>query len=514
MSTSSVTPPAWFVRVDAWFDRLYTWRYNPLYQSGVLAVFLLLIVIGTGTYLVFFYTVGTPYLSMQAIDQQLWTGRWIRTVHRYAADATVVAVAYHALRMLVQRRCWGPRLLAWVSGVILLGTLGLSGLTGFLLVGDLHAQVLGAALARIMDVLPLVAEPLTRAFTGPDPLPRSFYFLTLFVHVSMPLAFVALLWLHTSHAARPTWLPPRALMWGTGATLLALALWRAVPLAPAADPHALVARFPFDAFYTPWLPLTAYGAALPTALLWLVVSALLLAVPLLQRPADGARPAPSFVHEKSCTGCTSCYQDCPYDAIDMVPRSTGHGSPLVARVDPARCVSCGICAAACDPMGVGPAGRTGRDQLKQIEQRLAPPRPAPRVAVWFCEQSIAWPPAYRARPDLLLLPVRCAGSVHTVVLEYALKHGVGGVCVFTCPPRNCVNREGPAWLQARVYDGHDSALHPRVDRTRVRIVHTAAGDSAAACAALDAFVAALQQHQTIALRDLPDKQCPTTESGA
>ena len=36
---------------------------------------------------------------------------------------------------------------------------------------------------------------------------------------------------------------------------------------------------------------------------------------------------------------------------------------LIARVDPARCVSCGICAGSCAPMGIGPPGRSGRDQL-------------------------------------------------------------------------------------------------------------------------------------------------------
>ena len=46
-------------------------------------------------------------------------------------------------------------------------------------------------------------------------------------------------------------------------------------------------------------------------------------------------------------------------------RLIGEHADLVARVDPQLCVSCGICAGSCAPMGVGPRGRIwiARDQL-------------------------------------------------------------------------------------------------------------------------------------------------------
>ena len=43
------------------FDRIYHSKYNPLYKSGVLACFFLLILLVTGIYLLFFYSVGAPY---------------------------------------------------------------------------------------------------------------------------------------------------------------------------------------------------------------------------------------------------------------------------------------------------------------------------------------------------------------------------------------------------------------------------------------------------------------------
>ena len=52
-------------------------------------------------------------------------------LHRYASDAAVIAVALHVLRLIVQGKTWGPRALAWVTGVLLAGMMLLSAGTGF-----------------------------------------------------------------------------------------------------------------------------------------------------------------------------------------------------------------------------------------------------------------------------------------------------------------------------------------------------------------------------------------------
>ena len=100
------------------------------------------------------------------------------------------------------------------------------------------------------------------------------------------------------------------------------------------------------------------------------VAAVLVAIPFLTRPRAHRRPAPSVVSSRLCTSCEQCYVDCPYDAIRMVERSDGRDG-LVARVNPGSCVSCGICAGSCAPMGVGPPGRTGRDQLARVREFVA-----------------------------------------------------------------------------------------------------------------------------------------------
>lgn len=98
--------------MDAAATRLYGWRYNPLYQSGAVAFALLILLIVTGLYLLIFYRVSAPWASVQHIVADPFIGRWMRSLHRFATDAMLVAVALHALRMFAQERSWGPRALA------------------------------------------------------------------------------------------------------------------------------------------------------------------------------------------------------------------------------------------------------------------------------------------------------------------------------------------------------------------------------------------------------------------
>jgi coenzyme F420-reducing hydrogenase delta subunit/Pyruvate/2-oxoacid:ferredoxin oxidoreductase delta subunit len=470
--------------LDGWVNRLYGSRWNPLYQSGAMTVALLVVVLVTGLYLLLYYRLGSPWESVARLTDQAWSGRWIRGLHRYASDGLVVTASVHAFRMYAQRRTWGPRTLAWVSGVALVGVILVCGWTGYVMVWDVQAQVLAVEGARFLDVLPIFSEPISRAFVGEYPLPSAFFFLNLFAHVALPVGLALLVWVHVSRVARPVLLPPRPLLWAVVGGFTALSLLWPVGMAPKADVLTVPGSVPLDVFYGFWLPVTRLVPAWAVWAAGVPLVAVLLLVPIWTRPRAAGRPARSRVDERSCTGCEQCALDCPYDAISMLARADGRQGS-VARVNTDACVSCGICAGSCAPMGVGPGGRTGRDQLS-VARGLGGAEGG--VVVVACSRSAG---GRFSGPDIRTLSVECAGNLHTSVVETLLRGGAAGVLVVACPGRDCWNREGGRWLHARVHEGREAELQARVDRSRVRLCYLSAREADRLRAEIADFAAAL-----------------------
>jgi ferredoxin len=473
---------------DAACNWLYGWRFNPLYQSGTIVFALLLVLLVTGLWLILFYKVSAPYASVAQLTADRWTGNWVRGVHRYASDAAVIATLVHAVRVFAQGRSWGPRTLAWMSGVVMLLLVFACGSTGYVMVWDTFGQLLAREGSRLLDALPVLSEPTSRVFAGDRPIPGVFFFLNLFAHIGLPLGLLLVFWLHVARLARPTLLPPKPLLWSSIAMLVALAFVRPMAIAPEANAFLLPTSVPADWLYAFWVPLThslSAGRALAGSAL---VSFALLLAPVITRRRGAAAPPPSRVDENICTGCRQCSIDCPYEAITMLPRTDGHADE-VARVRAELCVSCGICAGSCAPMGVGPAGRTGRDQLQSVRAFMKRPthRPGEIVAI-CCEHGAERFGRALEADGAVMYAVDCAGNLHTSVIELLVRGGAGGVLVLGCPPRDCWNREGPRWLAERIYHDREAELQSRVDRRRVRVAHAGAGEPGVARAALRKFM--------------------------
>jgi coenzyme F420-reducing hydrogenase delta subunit/NAD-dependent dihydropyrimidine dehydrogenase PreA subunit len=490
-------------------NRLYSWRYNPLYHSGTLVIVSFLVTLATGLYLLLFYRIGAPYESILRIEGQVWAGRWMRALHRYASDLAVAAAALHALRMFLQGRTHGARTLAWISGLVLLFVILVCGWTGYVMLWDLQAQVLAVEGARLLDALPIFAEPIARTFVGDRPMPSAFFFLNLFLHVALPVGLAFLLWLHVSRLARPVLLPPRPLLWAVVGLLTAASLVAPAPLGPEANLRAIPGTVELDLFYGFWLPVSQMLAPGQAWLVLAAFAALLVGVPWWTRPPAQLRGAPSWVDPHLCTGCEQCSLDCPYDAIAMVPLAD-EGGRLVGLVDPALCVSCGICTGSCAPMSVGPAGATGRDELSAARAFIAGHPLGPEDVVVVACRNGAGRVAKRPLLDgAIVYPVSCAGHLHTSVVELLMRSGCGGVLLAHCPPRDCRNREGPRWLAARIDEGREAELRESLDRRRLARVAAGEGEPErvrAELAALRAQLADLQAARGETEVDL-ERQC-------
>jgi len=74
-------------------------------------------------------------------------------------------------------------------------------------------------------------------------------------------------------------------------------------------------------------------------------------------------------------------------------------------------------------------------------------------------------PGYRA------MTVPCAGWVHPLLIERALRHGAEGVLLASCGPAECLYREGGKWERQRLEGAREPVLRTeKVDALRVRLV--------------------------------------------
>jgi quinol-cytochrome oxidoreductase complex cytochrome b subunit len=135
--------------------RTHRWslRWATTWGLGVTAATAFFITLITGVLLMFYYKPypSVAYDSIKDIHFVVPTGRFIRNIHRWAANVMVIAVLLHMTRVFYTAAYRKPREFNWLMGMALLViTLGLS-FTGYLLPWDqlaFWAITIGANIAQ------------------------------------------------------------------------------------------------------------------------------------------------------------------------------------------------------------------------------------------------------------------------------------------------------------------------------------------------------------------------------
>ncbi len=475
MSTQRISPPRRFLAatlspLTRLFDKLYRSEFNPLYRSGTLAIGMLLLLLITGLYLIFFYRIGSPYASIERIQAQWWLGRWMRAMHRYATDIALIATFFHVLQVTIQGRSWGPRVLAWISGVALTGALLASTWTGYVMVWDQHGQWVAESGARLATVFPFLRDTLLRTFGGAVPLTGSFFFMNLFMHVAVPLVMTIMIWIHTAHLAKPGWFPHVATFTALIAALSLVSILMPAPMVGPADPRVLTGSMPTDLFAGFWLPFVEHPGPAVVFAIFLLLTLALITMPWWWQGNRASGTA--VVAYDQCTGCSQCSRDCPFEAITMQSRTDGNRR-LIAVVNPDKCTECGLCIASCLDVAIGLPDENSAIQLDWLNRAVPEGSvKSTRPALVYCEtnQGIARTlTRLRARfPDLITLGVRCAGKLHSDTMYHLLERAPSAL-LLTCPGENCSNRWGYDLAAARMVNRRRPALAPEF-QSRVRVL--------------------------------------------
>ncbi len=285
---------ACFMRIEAWFNAAFGERLNPFYHLGEIAFFLFWVVAASGLYLFIFFDTGVngAYESVRRItEEQFRIGTLVRGLHRYASDGMVVTMLLHMLRHFSFDRYRGFRWFSWVSGVLLLWLIYVSGINGYMLPWDELAQFVVVATAEFLDWLPLFGGVLVRNFIYQDSVNDRLFSLLTFIHIGVPLTLLLFLWVHIQRVPRASTNPPRAVALPLLATLIVVSLALPVQSHAPADLSLVPASLRLDWYLLATLPLM-YAWSRDTVWLLLVgTTALLLVLPWLppRRAGQGAR---------------------------------------------------------------------------------------------------------------------------------------------------------------------------------------------------------------------------------
>lgn len=461
-------------------SRTFAGEQNPLNHLGALTIYLCWIVLVSGIWLlIFFHTsVNGAFESVEYLTRQQWyLGGIMRSLHRYASDAAILTILVHIVKEFVMDRYRRNRWFNWVTGVPLVWIMFPLGITGYWLVWDELALYVAISSAELMDRIPVFTNAMAGNFLSADLLSDRFFTLMAFMHlIGLPVFLVFGIWLHVFRLSRPNINPPRRMM---GASLMCLLLLSAILPAVSHD-KADLALTPqvlnLDWYYLHVYPLIQIWSPGWVWLLLVGISTLLVVAPWL--PPDRKRPA-AVVNLENCNGCARCADDCPFAAVQMMPRSDGLSYTHEAVVSDELCISCGICVGACPTAtpfrtrselvpGIDLPGQPAAELRETILQLAATLEGPQRVIAFGCSGNRS---VKELRGDgAAIVEVTCMGQLPPPFVDFALSRNLAdGVLLLGCKNSDCNYRLGAQWTEQRIARQRDPQLRRRVDSSRIAL---------------------------------------------
>lgn len=229
-------------------------------------------------------------------------------------------------------------------------------------------------------------------------------------------------------------------------------------------------------------------------------AAALKAIQVVEKAAEGAAVHPrvgelgfpQFFMQK-CTSCGRCSQECPFGALEV----DAQRHPVI---NPNRCRRCGICMGSC-PVQVISFPDYSVEMMSAMQKAVSLPEDDPeklRILVLACENDaypaldmvginrLRYPAVYR------VVPVRCLGSVNSIVVADAVQRGFDGVALLGCrsgEDYQCHFIQGSELLGRRMDNVRETLNRLALEEDRVKVFETSIADSRRLPGVLEAFAA-------------------------
>lgn len=459
-------------------NRLLRWGFpgsdNPMQHLGSMSIFFCWIILISGIWLlIFFHTsVNGAFESVEYLTREQWyLGGIMRSLHRYASDAVILTTLIHIVREFSRDTYRLKHWFSWVAGLPLVWMIFLLGISGYWLVWDELAQYVAITSSELLDAIPIFTSKMAANFLLDSSLSDRFFTLMAFMHlIGLPIFLVFGIWLHIFRLTRPKITPPKRLMAGTLMAMLVLALFFPAYSQEKANLALAPQTIEIDWFYLHIYPLVQTWSPGWVWLLLTGLTALIFFAPWLPK---GIAKKAAVVDLDNCNGCQRCADDCPYGAIQILPRSDGKRYEHEAVVDPDLCTSCGICVGSCPTAtpfrsqsalipGIDIPRRSAKDLKRSIDETTTS---KPLVLAFACSGSteLAW----LAANGKAVVEVVCTGQIPPSYLDYILSKNLCSRILLTGCGGNCRFRFGPQWTEQRIKRERDPNLRRRVGAHRI-----------------------------------------------
>jgi quinone-modifying oxidoreductase subunit QmoB len=213
-------------------------------------------------------------------------------------------------------------------------------------------------------------------------------------------------------------------------------------------------------------------------------------------PRVGDLSYPQFFMQK-CTSCGRCTQECPFGALELNEKK----NPVL---NTNRCRRCGICMGAC-PVQIIAFNDYSVDMLASMIKAVEIPEgdeEKPRILALACEND-AYPALDMAGinrrqypASVRVIPVRCLGSVNSILIADAVSRGFDGVALLGCKPGEdyqCHFIRGSELLETRMGNVRETLGRLALEPERVRVMELAISESERIPAMLGEFVDLIKQ---------------------
>lgn len=335
------------LRIEDLLNKIFTAEENILYYHGALPNFFMWILFLSGLLLFVYYipTLEGAYQSVEYITRKVPYGDMVRGIHRYAADAMLLTVLLHAMRVYFTDRYREYRIIAWYSGIALSVMMSIIGISGYILVWDERSYQIVLRLSEFLAAVPFIGQSLSHAFINDDVISNYTMSMAFFLHTGISFSLLVMLWVHYMRISRPV----VNVTWSIGCLLGGLILIVSGILPATSGPEANFTvepkYFDMDWFYLWIFPVMKI---LGNGWTWLLVIAGITFSVLLPNFVKSRDHEAAAVNKDKCVGCKLCSIDCPYEAIYMSPRNDGSRFKEIAVVIDDRCAECGLCVGACN----------------------------------------------------------------------------------------------------------------------------------------------------------------------